>query len=185
MAESKVITGIVRFSYVHAWEPQAIDPQKPEEKKYSVSLIISKKDKKTISDIKAAIAEATRIGLEKLWNGKLPKKFKDPLRDGDDERDEDEVYANSFFLNANSKDKPTIVDRMVNPIINQADFYSGCYGRASVSFFPFDKAGNVGIGCSLNHLQKTKDGESLGGTKASADVDFSAMPDDDDDSFLD
>jgi hypothetical protein len=181
MAESKVITGIVRFSYAHVWEPQAIDPQKPEDKKYSVSIIIDKKDKKTIKDIQDAIKAATDLGLEKLWNGKLPKRFKNPLRDGDEERDDDDVYAKAFFLNANSKDKPTIVDRAVNPIITQADFYSGCYGRASVSFFPFDKAGNVGIGCSLNHLQKTKDGDSLGGSKASAEADFSAIPDDEDD----
>ena len=49
---AKVVTNEVRFSYTHLWEPQAINGSEP---KYSVSLIIPKKDTETIKAIKEAI----------------------------------------------------------------------------------------------------------------------------------
>jgi len=53
--DTKVITGKVRFSYLHAFEPASI---KGGDEKYSVSLIIPKDDKKTISAINKAIEAA-------------------------------------------------------------------------------------------------------------------------------
>ena len=41
---SKVVTGVVRLSYAHVWEPASINGG---DEKYSVSLIIPKSDKKT------------------------------------------------------------------------------------------------------------------------------------------
>ena len=45
---TKVVTGIVRLSYEHVWEPASINGSNP---KYSASLIIPKSDKKTIDAI--------------------------------------------------------------------------------------------------------------------------------------
>lgn len=42
---TKVVTGIVRLSYEHVWEPASINGSNP---KYSVSLIIPKDDVKTM-----------------------------------------------------------------------------------------------------------------------------------------
>ena len=48
--------------------------------------------------------------------------------------------------------------------------FSGCYGAATVNFFPYDSSGNKGIGAGLNNLIKTRDGEKLsGGTSAESD----------------
>lgn len=55
---TKVITGKVRFSYLHVWEPAAIS--EGGEKKYSASLIIPKSDTKTIESIKTAIQNALK-----------------------------------------------------------------------------------------------------------------------------
>jgi hypothetical protein len=33
-----------------------------------------------------------------------------------------------------------------------------------VRFFGYDQAGNKGVGCGLNNIQKLKDGERLDGT---------------------
>ena len=41
----------------------------------------------------------------------------------------------------------------------------------SVTFFPFNNAGNKGVAAGLNNVLKTKDGEYLGG-RASAQSDF-------------
>lgn len=178
-ASTKLITTKVRFSYCHVFEPTSV--QEDQEKKYSVSIIIDKKDKKLIAEIKKRIDAAIEQGKTAKFAGKV-KGLKIPLRDGDEERDGDEAYAGSYFINATSKTKPGIVDADLNPIMKQDDFYSGCYGRASLNFYPFNKAGNKGVAVGLNNLQKLEDGDPLSG-RVSAEVDFSdgeGGPEDDD-----
>ena len=180
--KAKVITGVnTRWSYANVHEAKSINGGTP---KFSVSLIIPKSDTKTIAKVKAAIEAAYEEGQSKLkGNGKsVPplKTLKQPLRDGDLERPDDEAYADSYFINANSSTKPGIVDADLNPILSTSEVYSGVYGRASVNFYAFNSNGNKGIACGLNNLQKIRDGESLGG-KADAETDFAT---DDDDDFL-
>ena len=174
MSSTKVVTGKVRFSYANVFEPKSINGSDP---KFSVALLIDKKDKKTIAKIEAAIEAAKEEGKGK-WGGKVPKKLKLPLRDGDEERD-DEAYAGKLFINTNSKSRPGIVDEDMNEIIDPEDFYSGCFGRASVNFYAFNTNGNVGIAAGLGNLQKLEDGDRLSGG-ASAEEDFGAVEADDD-----
>lgn len=166
---TKVITGKVRFSYAHVFEPTAIGESTDE--KYSVSIIIPKSDTKTIKEIEAAVETAKQQGKTSKWGNKVPPTLKLPLRDGDIERPDDEAYAGSYFINATSKTKPGIVDANLKKLMSQEDFYSGCYGRASLNFYPFDAKGNKGVACGLNNLQKTEDGQPLSG-RASAEDDF-------------
>ncbi len=178
MSQTKVITGKVRFSYAQVFEPKAMNESSTP--KYSISLIIPKKDKKTLDKIKAAIESAIEEGKTSKWGGKVPKNLKTPLRDGDDEREDDEVYAGAMFVNANSSNKPGIVDEDLNPILDKSEFYSGCYGRASINFYPYDSNGSKGIACGLYNLQKLEDGERLGGGGSTAEEDFGSDSDDDD-----
>lgn len=177
---TKVITGVnTRWSYVNAWEPKSINGGAP---KYSVSLIIPKSDTKTLEKIRAAIQAAYEEGQSKLkGNGRsVPalSTLKTPLRDGDAERPDDEAYANSYFVNANSGTAPGIVDADRNPILERSEVYSGVYGRASINFYAFNSNGNKGIACGLNNLQKIRDGEPLGG-KSRAEDDFAEEDEDD------
>ena len=179
---TKVITGPqTRWSYANVWDPKSINGGAP---KYSVSLIIPKTDTATLEKINAAIQAAYEEGESKLkGNGKsVPPltALKTPLRDGDTERPDDEAYANSYFINANSSTAPGIVDAARQPIIDRSEVYSGVYGRASINFYAFNSNGNKGIACGLNNLQKIRDGEPLGG-KSSAESDFDT---EDDDEFL-
>ena len=177
---TKVITGPqTRWSYANVWNPKSINGGKP---KYSVRLIIPKSDVRTVEKIKAAIKAAYEEGESKLKvNGKsVPplSAIKTPLRDGDIERPDDETYRNAYFVNANSDTAPGIVDADRQPIIDTSEVYSGVYGRASINFYAFNSNGNRGIACGLNNLQKTRDGEPLGG-KARAEDDFASADDDD------
>ena len=170
---TKVITGPnTRWSYCNAWEAKAINGGTP---KFSVSLIIPKSDTATIKKIKAAIEAAYREGEAKLkGNGRsVPalSVLKTPLRDGDVERPDDEAYADSYFVNANSTTAPGIVDADRQPILDHSEVYSGVYGRASINFYAFNSNGNKGIACGLNNLQKIRDGEPLGG-RSRAEDDF-------------
>ena len=176
MNPTKVITGIVRLSFANIWEAKSINGGAP---KFSASLIISKSDTKTIEAIEKAIDAAIEDGKGK-FGGKTPSKaaLKLPLRDGDAERPDDEAYANSYFINANSNTPPQVVDKYVQPILERSEIYSGVYGRASINFYAFNSNGNKGIACSLNNLQKIRDGEPLGG-KSTAEDDFATEVDDD------
>ena len=171
---TQVITGKVRFSYANVWEPKSINGG---DEKYSVSLIIPKNDTKTINDIKKAIEVAKQDGKAK-FGGRIPANLKTPLRDGDIDRPDDEAYKDSYFINANSKDKPQIVDKNVKPILDQSEVYSGCYGRASITFYAFNSNGNKGIACGLGNLQKLAEGDALSG-RSKAEDEFSIFEDED------
>ena len=178
---TKVITGVkTRWSYANVWQAKSINGGTP---KCSVSLIIPKSDTKTVTAVKNAIQAAYDEGQSKLkGNSKsVPAltAIKNPLRDGDLERPDDETYKDSYFINANSATAPGIVDAARQPILEHSEVYSGVYGRASINFYAFNSNGNKGIACGLNNLQKISDGEPLGG-KTRAEDDF----DDEDEDFL-
>lgn len=160
----KVVTGKVRFSYANVFVPKAsVEGGTP---KYSVSIIIPKSDTETVNKLKKAF-EDCKAASAGYFGGTVPKGLKGGLRDGDEEKD-DPAYANSYFINANSANKPGIVDGDMQAIIDPSEFYSGCYGRASITFYPYNAQGSKGIACGLNNLQKTEDGEPLGGASSAA-----------------
>ncbi|MBQ8435809.1 MAG: DUF2815 family protein [Oscillospiraceae bacterium] len=176
---TKVVTGICRFSYANLWEPKAMDENS--KAKYSVSLIIPKSDTKTLDKVKAAIQAAYEEGKNKLSNGKsVPtlNSIKTPLRDGDIDRPDDEAYANSYFINANSITAPGIVDADCQAILDHSEVYSGIYGRASINFYAYKTNTARGIACGLQNVQKIRDGEPLGGHSRAED-DFADLEDDD------
>lgn len=177
---TKVITGKVRFCYVNVFEPTAMNED--DTPKYSICVLIPKSDTATIDKIKKAIEAAKEAGKAKLAdkNGRIPANLKLPLRDGDEERLDDPAFKDHYFINANSMRQPSIVDRSLNPIMSRDEFYSGCYGRASINFYAFNVS-SKGIAAGLSNLQKLEDGEMLAGG-STAEEDFggdNAVQDDD------
>lgn len=161
---TKVVTNEVRLSYLNCWEPKSINGSDP---KYSSSIIIAKTDTETVKAINEAIRAAYENGLAKLkgTSAKAPTlaSIRSPLRDGDVERPDDPAYAGSWFLSANSKNAPQVVDLKCNRITESSDMYSGVYARVVLSFYAYNTSGNRGIAVGLGNLQKTRDGEPLGG----------------------
>lgn len=178
---TKVVTGKVRLSYAHLFEPYSFSED--QEKKYSVCVLIPKSDKATVTKIKKAIEAAKANGAEKFGAKWEKAKHTIPLRDGDAELEEGKKegaeYEGHYFINVSSKNKPQVVDSQVQPILDATEVYSGCYGRVSINFYPYDTAGNRGIGAGLNNVQKLADGESLGG-RTRAEDDFEIEDEDDD-----
>lgn len=181
---SRLVIKNVRLSYANIWEPKSMKNDPESKKRYSAALIISKDDTKTIKAIERAVEEAKIEGKSKLANknGVIPKNIKLPLRDGDEDRPDDEAYEGCYFINANATadHPPKIVDRRVEPILDRAEVYSGCYANVSVDFYAFSVKGNAGIACGLGNIQKVRDGEHLTG-EHSAEADFEALDDDEDD----
>lgn len=168
---TKVVTGKVRFSYEHIFEPQA--PQGGGAPKYSITLLIPKSDTVTIGKIKAAMQEARDNFCKKNGAIALPAKPVNTLHDGDGMRDNGEPFGpeckGCWVITVSSKQKPVIVDAFLNPVTNPAEVYSGCYGRASINFFGYNRNGKKGVSAGLLSIQKLSDGEHLGGTFGSAD----------------
>lgn len=179
---TKVITGKVRFSYVNIFKSRAF--QTGQDAKFSVCLLIPKNNKKTVKAIQAAVEEAIQDGISSKWGGKKPANLKLPLRDGDVERAEEAPeYEGMYFLNATSSQKPGIVDKDLNEILDPDEVYSGCWGRASINFYPFNSNGNKGVGVGLNNIQKLQDDDHFGAARASAESDFGGEDFDDDEDF--
>lgn len=176
---TRFTTEKVRLSYVTVFQPRAISEGQDE--KYSVSVIIRKDDKKTLAAYEKALQAAYVAGADKLGkNGKVPPltSVKSPLRDGDLERAEDEAYAGCYFIHANSKMKPQVVDANLQPIIDPLEIKSGDYGRVSINLYAFAMGVNKGIAAGLGNVQKLEDGPALGGIVA-ASADFGEDNDDD------
>lgn len=167
---TKVVTGKVRFCYTNVFEPTSMN--EGDIPKYNVCILIPKSDTKTLEKINKAIEAAKQAGKAKIADksGKIPSTLKTPLRDGDEERGDDEAFEGHYFINANSTRKPSIVDRDLAPIMDKEEFYSGCYGRASINFYAYN-VNSKGIAAGLNNLQKLEDGERLAGG-SSAEDDF-------------
>ena len=170
-----MISPEVRFSYLNCFEPKATPSG---DLKFSVSMLIPKTDTEGIKTLHAAINAAVQKGIEnnKFTQAQI-KGLRLPIRDGDKEFEAGNrgaEYKGCFFVNATSKNKPGVVKAQADskpvPIFDPDDFYSGCYGRADVNFFPYNQAGNRGVGCGLNNLMMIKEGERLDGRHKAEDA---------------
>ena len=146
----------------------------------STGILIPKKDKKTIGDIKKAIDAACRKkGIKNI--GKTTKKFWYPLidseqaiADGEFEPDDPSIYKGMYFLRAKAYSLPGLVDannELIEDIDDRKDMcVSGYYFRFSITFKGFDNE-STGAWCQLNNVMFLEEGERLDGG-ARADKDF-------------
>lgn len=132
--------------------------------KYSVVMLFTPGT--DLGDLKKAAVDA----LQKKWGAdkaKWPQNLRTPFRKHE-EREKDgklpEGYeAGGIFVTATSNDRPGVVNQQVVKIIDPSEVYAGCYGRATVRAYTYDKGGNRGVAFGLQNFQKTDDGESLTG----------------------
>lgn len=172
---TKVVTGKVRLSYVHLFEKH--QSHENAEPKHSTVILVPKTDTATIAKIEAAQKAALENGKSK-FGGTIPKNWKNTFRDGDEEGDleRNPEYAGHMFMTVSNKQRPSVVDRQLNPILDPTEVYSGCYARVSLNAFAFNTSGNKGVSFGLNHVQKLEDGEALGNITKAED-DFTALDD--------
>lgn len=167
---TKIITGKVRFSFVHVFEPKA--PLGGGEPKYSVTLLIPKSDQATLAKIYEAMADARDAFCARHGASALPVLPTHTLHDGDGVRPGGDPFGaecrGHYVITVSSKNKPVVVDAAGRDILDASEVYSGCYGRASINFFGYNQAGKKGISAGLLAIQKLHDGEPFG-TVGSAD----------------
>ena len=179
-SDTKVVTGKVRLSYVHLFEPWSNDPDDPA--KYSCVVLIPKSDKRTLAALEKARLAAVAAGKAKFGASWGKRELKYIVHDGDIEADLDAnpEYEGHMYMSVSANTKPGVVDGYVRPILDSMEVYSGCYARVSVGAFPYKAKGNEGVSFGLNHVQKLGDGEPLDG-RSRAEDDFEPIDEDDED----
>ena len=167
--ETKIRTPTFRSSFVYLDKPRpGMNPGDKE--KYSIVMLF-RKDDPALAELKAACEAAAA----KKWGNKRPKDVRSPFRDGD-EKDLD-GYAGMIYITASSEDAPGVVDQLKNAL-DPKKVYSGCYARATINFFAYDKAGNRGVSAGLQNVQFVKHGEPFG-SKRRAEDDFDEIESED------
>jgi hypothetical protein len=169
----KTMTPVGRCAFANVWKPKAI--QEGQEAKYSLILLFDKKAQES-TEYKT-MKELVMQCIVKKWGAdktKWPANLRNPFRKAEEKPGYQGFEAGMVFISASSKDRPGVVDLNATAILNQEDFYSGCYARATINVFAYDKLGNRGVSFGLNNIQKYKDGEKFSG-KTRAEDDFTAI----------
>ncbi len=179
--KKKVLTHEFRVSFPAMFTPKAFEQQEP---KYSLVMLFDKKinlkkpaTNKAGQPLSVSMWDAAQNAINEKWPDPKtrPKNLRMPFRDGA-ERSDTPGYDNCVFITASNKNQPGLVNQSRQPILNERDFYAGCYARAELIAFAYDKAGNRGVSFSLQNVQKLRDGEPFSGRKAAEDV-FDAVED--------
>jgi hypothetical protein len=168
ISAKKVTTPEFRVSFPAVFKPKAFEQQ---EAKYSIVMLFDKRV--DLKDLKRA---ALNAAIEKWGPKEGWPKIRLPFKNGDEKQDL-QGYPGTIVVNASSKQRPGVVDKAVQPILDESQFYAGCYARATLIAFAYDKAGNRGIGFALQNIQKLRDGEPFSGRKK-AEEEFDAVMDD-------
>lgn len=172
---SNVMTPEFRVSYPNVFKAKKNDLNGKDE--YSLVALFPKGA--DLSKLKAAAQAA----IEKKWGTdrtKWPSQLKSPFRDQSERKIKgtDQLAAGheagAIFINLKSSQKPGVVDQNLQDIINEQDFYPGCWARATITVYAYDQKGNRGVAFGLQNIQKTKEGDPLSG-RMKAQAEFSPI----------
>lgn len=172
----KIMTPNFRVGFPAVFEPKSFNDGDP---RYSVQMMFPKDE----TDIDALLKEVKRVRFEAFGKKKF-KEFGNPIQDGDEMTDEDgeeiEATKGYWIMRPWSKRQPGLIDQKKQEIIDEEEFYAGCWARATINFWPYSTSGNKGVSCSLHNLQKVKDDKPFGNrTKPEEDFDELEVEDDD------
>lgn len=172
----------VRFSYVFVDDKKVqVDSKGNIKENYSVQIIVPKGSKadETLTKAITEIIKETPIFINKVTKKPL-NNLKLCKRDGDtdDKTAGIEDYANCWFFNATSNQKPGLIVGATKRPAEKGEIYSGCYGVAMLTIAGFDNPESKGVTAYLQHLWKTKEGDRLDGS-ISVDKAFDDLNDED------
>lgn len=157
-----IVTPTFRVSFPNVFKAKKNDLSGKDE--YSVVALFSKG-----TDLKILEAEAKKA-IVKKWgpdSSQWPKPLKSPFRKHEEREKSGKLpsglEAGGIFMNLKSQQKPGVVDQNVQAILDESDFYAGCFAKASVRAYAYDQKGNRGVAFGLGNIQKVKDGDQLSG----------------------
>ena len=89
-----------------------------------------------------------------------------PIFDGDEPREDglpnDRENSGHYIIHASHTEKPDVVDKELQPIIDRNQIYDGMFAYASLKFYPYvNRENKPVIGCAIGPIMKIADGESI------------------------
>lgn len=179
MSTTKVVTGVVRGSFVNLFVPVPVNKKPGAELKYGMVLLIPKRDTDTLAKIRAA----QKAAAQARWPQGIPAGLAQTLHDGDGVRPKGDPFGpeckGHWVMQVSCKEKPGLVDRQSNAILDKGAVGSGDYFKVSINAFGYDESGNKGVSFGLNNVLFWEKGESLAG-RARPEEDFADEFDRDD-----
>jgi hypothetical protein len=183
-SKTKVKTSEFRVSFPTVFTPKS--------DKYSLTLLFPKKDSLTgkkledyercIKEMKAAALAAAvdKFGsdMEKPEERKKIR-LKMPFKDAGDFT-YDGYEAGMVFVRTSSKTKPGLLDRNAKPIVDESEFYPGCWAWATINAYAYDftdqetKMRSRGVSFGLMNIQKLRDDAPFG-NRTNPEDDFSPI----------
>lgn len=191
MAKSKTVditTNVGIISFPRVFPSTKTKKESDGSDLYDIQYLIPKSDREGCRNIMAAIKE---VGIDAFGDPQY-KKNRIPLRDGDKEadnlasdnktlnRDKYPERLGHYFFNAKSGKPVGVYDAQRNLITEASDLYGGCKAKIAVTFYAYNSNGNVGVGASLNGVQKIADGTPFGSGRPSLESMFDVLDIDDD-----
>ncbi len=176
-----LLTPVGRVSFPHLFEPTLNDQGK---KSWSLVLVFDKAAQAT-DEYKAMVAAVETAASEKFGQ-KIPsgvkRKSLEPksgypfTATAAKEQYFGWAEDGSVMVTLSSRYAPLALDRDKTELLDPEAIYAGCYARASYSCYSYSASGNEGVSFGLRAVQKVKDGEAIGGSRASAN-DFDDLDD--------
>lgn len=173
MARSEDIkTPLARLSFVNLLTPgkKINGKTKKEVDDYNCNLLFPKD-----IDLSALKKAAVDCAVSE-WGDKAKQMIADgiiksPFLDGDGKEalnkktgDRYEGFAGTTFLRVGTQQRPKLVNKRVEPIVDKEELYSGCYAYAVINAFTWTNDQNGrGVSFGLSMVQVVKDGDRLGG----------------------
>jgi len=166
-SSQRLVTPVGRLSYVHIFKPRRAGNAETDNLKYSIAIIFNKADSAALEPLR----KAHQALIDADFDGKLPYGAKggEPFIDGAVRYPDEPYYADKLILQASqNEDRPPQITMMQDgstlpvPVMSASDVYSGCYGQLLLNCYSYF-GGSKGIAWSLQAVNKTADGESLGG----------------------
>jgi hypothetical protein len=177
---NNIITPHFRVSYPHVFKPQLNKLNNKDE--FSVVCLFPM-EADMPADMKQRWAalkkEVERVVIEKWGSDKTkwPKNLRLPFKK--QEMKEDAKTGKTYLpagyiegapmLNLKSSQRPGLIDQNKTPILDETEFYAGCWAHATIRAYAYDQVGNRGVAFGLQNIQKVKDGEPLAGRPRAED----------------
>ena len=155
-ADGSILTPEFRVSFPHVFQPSKISG------KFGLTMLFGKDTDFSV------LEDAVDAKIKEKYPKGAPKGLMLPILDG--EESDREEQKGTFYINAKSgKYRPGVVDQNRAEITDEAEFYPGCYARATITLYTWEYLGKKGVSVNLRNVQKLRDGEPLLSRVSAAD----------------
>lgn len=130
--------------------------------KYTLRALFKKGEK--LSEIKQAIKQVAEEAFRTTKGVALP------IHDQGEKDGYDGYEDGALFMNLSSNMRPGLVDPAAQRIMDDEDFYPGCWAHAKIRFYSYEYQGKKGVGVGVDNIQKLRDDEAFSGREKPEDA---------------